>query len=208
MSSDSAKTRTDILTSAKKEFLEYGFSNASLRRIAAGAKVTTGALYRHFKDKEALFDALVAPVYNEFLDYYHQESQKQFEQLKQEGMAPMWASSTAAMGRLIDYIYDHFDAFKLLVSCSEQSPYETFTHALVALDVHFTSQYLELAKKAGYPVRPVTRRELHLAVSAQMACVLELIIHNVPYQETMAILPNISRFIVAGWNSLLMEHPL
>ena len=59
MSESAAETKAKILESAKKEFLEKGFVNASLRTIAANAGLTTGAMYRHFKDKDALFCALV-----------------------------------------------------------------------------------------------------------------------------------------------------
>ena len=59
MSESAAETKAKIIESAKKEFLEKGFMNASLRTIAANAGVTTGAMYRHFKDKDALFCALV-----------------------------------------------------------------------------------------------------------------------------------------------------
>ena len=59
MSDASAETKKKILDSAMAEFLEKGFMNASLRTIAANAGLTTGAMYRHFKDKDALFCALV-----------------------------------------------------------------------------------------------------------------------------------------------------
>ena len=59
MAESSIETKTKLLESAKKEFLEKGFMNASLRTIAANAGVTTGAMYRHFKDKNAFFCALV-----------------------------------------------------------------------------------------------------------------------------------------------------
>lgn len=49
-----------LLEAAKTEFLTKGFRNASLRNIAASAGVTTGAIYRYYANKEALFDALVA----------------------------------------------------------------------------------------------------------------------------------------------------
>ena len=59
MSESAVETKAKILESAKNEFLEKGFINASLRTIASNAGVTTGAMYRHFKDKDALFCALV-----------------------------------------------------------------------------------------------------------------------------------------------------
>ena len=59
MAESSIETKNKLLESAKKEFLEKGFTAASLRKIAANAGVTTGAMYRHFKDKDSFFCALV-----------------------------------------------------------------------------------------------------------------------------------------------------
>ena len=59
MGEASAETKKKILDSAMAEFLDKGFMNASLRTIASNAGLTTGAMYRHFKDKDALFCALV-----------------------------------------------------------------------------------------------------------------------------------------------------
>ena len=46
--------RKAILDAAKEEFLEYGFKDASMRRIAAKANMTVGNLYRYFKNKESI----------------------------------------------------------------------------------------------------------------------------------------------------------
>ena len=51
-----------ILSCATEEFLEKGYSDASLRTIAAKAGTTTGSIYSRFKDKEGLFAAIVGPV--------------------------------------------------------------------------------------------------------------------------------------------------
>ena len=48
-----------IIESAKEEFLQKGFLDASLQEICKNAGVTTGALYKRFKGKEELFCALV-----------------------------------------------------------------------------------------------------------------------------------------------------
>ena len=50
-----SETEKRILETAKKEFLERGFQGTSMRRIAALAGVTTGALYGYFDSKEKIF---------------------------------------------------------------------------------------------------------------------------------------------------------
>ena len=45
---DGSSTIDNILNSAKAEFLEKGFKDASLRNIAKQAGVTTGAIYGYF----------------------------------------------------------------------------------------------------------------------------------------------------------------
>ena len=45
-----------ILSCAKKEFLEKGYKDASLRVIAQEAGTSTGSIYTRFGDKEGLFE--------------------------------------------------------------------------------------------------------------------------------------------------------
>ncbi len=56
---DEKETRVRLLASAKAEFLEKGYMQASLRNICKNVGVTTGALYFFFEDKEDLFASLV-----------------------------------------------------------------------------------------------------------------------------------------------------
>ena len=55
------ETLTRIHQAAVDEFLEKGFTDASLRQIVKNAGVTTGAFYGYYSSKEALFTALVEP---------------------------------------------------------------------------------------------------------------------------------------------------
>ncbi|MBQ3889774.1 MAG: TetR/AcrR family transcriptional regulator, partial [Lachnospiraceae bacterium] len=61
---DEKQTRQKLIECAKKEFLEKGYTKASLRSICADAGVTTGALYFFFENKEDLFAAIVDPPLN------------------------------------------------------------------------------------------------------------------------------------------------
>ncbi len=57
-----------ILDSAKEEFLEKGYSDSSMRSIAAKAKMTVGNLYRYFKNKEDINRIIVGPTLSQIND--------------------------------------------------------------------------------------------------------------------------------------------
>ena len=76
-----SETERKILETAKKEFLERGFRGTSMRRIAALAGVTTGALYGYFDSKEKIFDSLVKDSYDAVMAAYkgaHEEFAAKF----------------------------------------------------------------------------------------------------------------------------------
>ena len=56
------RTRERLLQAASREIYRSGFQSASLGTILASAGVTKGALYHHFKNKEALGYAVVEEV--------------------------------------------------------------------------------------------------------------------------------------------------
>ena len=59
---EAAATRDALLDAAERVFRERGVARTSLAEIAAAAGVTRGAVYWHFRDKTALFEALCERV--------------------------------------------------------------------------------------------------------------------------------------------------
>ncbi len=72
MPRDKTESHEKIIEAAVKEFMEYGFENASMRRIASEVGVTVGALYRHFPNKEEMFAALVEPTIHDLIAKYQE----------------------------------------------------------------------------------------------------------------------------------------
>jgi len=59
---DPERTRERLLQAASREIYRSGFQSASLDKILATAGVTKGALYYHFKGKQALGYAVVEEI--------------------------------------------------------------------------------------------------------------------------------------------------
>lgn len=57
MAKKAEETQRNILLTAKRHFLSDGLTGASLRNIVKDAGLTTGAFYKYYPTKEALFDA-------------------------------------------------------------------------------------------------------------------------------------------------------
>ena len=59
----SERSRTAILEAALELFSHRGYGATSMRDIAGTAAVSTGSVYHHFQDKEAIFQALLEQFY-------------------------------------------------------------------------------------------------------------------------------------------------
>jgi len=65
---ESALTRRRIVAAARRTFLKRGITGTTLEHVAKAAHVTRGAIYWHFANKKALFDAMRAEVSVPMLD--------------------------------------------------------------------------------------------------------------------------------------------
>lgn len=54
--------REHILKAALQEFFDKGYQAAAMRSIAQSARIPTGLIYSYYKNKEALFGAVLQPV--------------------------------------------------------------------------------------------------------------------------------------------------
>jgi AcrR family transcriptional regulator len=58
-------TKKALLTAAKKVFLEKGYANTTIEKIAAEARVSKGALYLYFQSKDDVYLTLLMPMEEE-----------------------------------------------------------------------------------------------------------------------------------------------
>jgi len=70
---DSLKTRRNIVLAARRVFARRGVSQTSIEHVAKAAGVTRGAVYGHFKGKDALFQCMREQVRLPLVDVMNEE---------------------------------------------------------------------------------------------------------------------------------------
>jgi AcrR family transcriptional regulator len=73
---EKAHRRQDILTAAERVFAIHGFDAATIEQIAQKAEYATGTIYLYFKDKHALYAALIASKLSSMVDQVEKAAQK------------------------------------------------------------------------------------------------------------------------------------
>lgn len=138
----SRDSRSAILDAARSAFLEHGFQGVSLRAIAHDAGLTTGAIYGNFHSKEDLFDAVVSAAGDGLVELYEQII-AEFSLLpkEQRGWDAMGEFERVSMARLVDFMYDNYDCFRLICTCSSGTSWEHYKDRLMELELMSTIEY-------------------------------------------------------------------
>lgn len=203
MQNNESSTLQNILHAAKSEFLQKGFQSASLRNIVKTAGVTTGAFYGYFSGKEALFAALVEEHAVNIMNIF-MSAQEDFANLPKEIQAQhMGVESRSSMNSIIDYIYDHFDEFKLLICRSEGTSYENFVHNMVEIEVEETLDFIELLREQGKNVPHMEKAVCHMIVSGMFNGMFQLIEHDMKRENARKYVGELQDFYIAGWSKIL-----
>jgi AcrR family transcriptional regulator len=63
-----AETRTSLIRAARRLFEKHGYEAVSAEQVVRAARVTRGAMYHHFTDKEHLFREVVVAMMRELHD--------------------------------------------------------------------------------------------------------------------------------------------
>ncbi len=203
MSESERTTLQNILAAAREEFLQKGFQGASLRNIVKRASVTTGAFYGYFKSKEELFDALVKEQYTHILEMYRGTLERFQKMPPDEQRSCMSEYTVAEMARMTDYIYDHFEAFKLILCCSEGTPYEHLIHVMSKMDCDATHDFSDAMNQSGTPMNAVHPQLEHMLTSGMFCAFFEMVVHDIPKENTQEYTRQLVQFYEAGWRRIM-----
>ena len=186
-----------ITAAAQQEFLSHGYEKASLRKIAAQAQVTIGAIYTRYPTKDALFGSLVQPLLDQ-IDVAFTDLKADYYQTHGDP-----AALTAVMEREADVIlhllFDHYDRAVLLLCRSAGSSWAHCFDAILDRKIQETAAFFQTA---GAQFTAPDPRVLKLLLSAQFHLYSQIISEGYDLAAARQMLRATMVYHTGGWMAL------
>ena len=132
-----------IIRSARKEFLEHGYSKASLHKIASNAGTTTGALYTRYKSKDELFLSLVEDAISDIKKSYEPFS-KMYQEVKDKRDVDLFFQVIRKEREFyLDFIFKYYEQCVLMFCRSEGSSIENMAKRMLDNKARLTVEFLK-----------------------------------------------------------------
>lgn len=191
-----------ILSCAKKEFLEKGYKDASLRVIAQEAGTSTGSIYTRFGDKEGLFEAIVSPAAEQLTEMFL-EIQENFHNLNEDTQqAKMGSYTSDSQLGMLDFIYDHFDEFCLLLDCAQGTRFSAFLDKLVDIEVEYTYKYMEVIGCESVKSGLITEDFIHIVTTAYFNGMFEVVRHRMNKADAVKYIRLLNNYHMQGFTTI------
>ncbi|MDV4850464.1 TetR/AcrR family transcriptional regulator, partial [Enterococcus faecium] len=96
------------------------------------AGVTTGAFYKHFTSKEALFEEIIQPHINALINMYNEEFTKYLLNLENIDIEKSWRENFNELDPFINYIFENKRIFDLILFQSAGTKYQDIVEKITS----------------------------------------------------------------------------
>lgn len=194
-----------ILICAVAEFLEKGYEGASLRTIAQKAETSTNSIYVRFNDKNGLYRAVVEPVMKTFLSNLQKGMSAFAEKPAQAQESERKDFAEEKTFYLIDYIYEEFERFQILITSGERDVYQDFLHQIVEIDVMSTKKFIEDTGNNAIATGKLDDNLAHVLSVAFYSGFFEMVHHKMSKDEAKDFVTKLRAFYNAGWMTIFSQ---
>lgn len=197
------ETRQLLLQCAKKEFMEKGYSKASLRSICKEAGVTTGALYFFFQDKDDLFCSLVSDSLMRIMELIKEHQQFEENEAKEEILSSNhdMESERILVEVLVHEMYQNRDEMLLLVNGAQGSSLENAVDRIIdEMDAHNLHLARATCQELGIPM--LEENLVHWMSHNQIDMFLYMLKHIETEEQALVFGRQAMTYLVTGWFAL------
>ena len=201
MPRDKSISHERLKEAAKKEFLRLGFQNASMREIGRLAGMSQAAIYKHYKNKEEMFKALVDPLILrlEAIALEHErEAYNSFN--KAPSMEFMLSNNNVEI--LMPLIPEYRDELRLLFLKSATTSYEGFIDRLINAEVRGTLEAISYLKRQGVRIKEISKDEIYILISSYINSMKDVIASDWDNERIFHGLKIVEEFFIPGFIKL------
>lgn len=201
------ETKLKLLASARMEFMEKGYMNASLRNICRNAGVTTGALYFFFKDKADLYESLtrdtVAGIFGimnaHFSNEHDMATQSEMIDFKNVDNSKDIDDSM----KIVHIMYEHRDDVLLVLTKSQGSPIEGIVDKFIeTAEAHYKNMAHQMERL--YPDKKLDDRLIHWLSHEMIEMFVYMITHIEDESQAVSFMKQSIAYMISGWYGLFM----
>lgn len=176
--------KESILQAALLEFYDNGYKSAAMRNIAGKAKIPTGLIYSYYKNKEALFDAVLSPVLYDWKRVLESGEDKDMHM----GNA-IYGLSRAETECLLD-LFDHRQEFIILIDRSEGTKYACEKNRFIGeIEKHLAKHQKDKSADAVF---------LHIVANNFVDGLMQIMYHYKGKEWAVMTLHKLSKMYLSG----------
>ena len=183
-----------ITAAARAEFLEKGYTGASLRKIAEKAGVTVGAIQTRYKSKDELFASLLGPLLGEIAALFQDTRADYDAGIGTDFQAGLKASMEHESAAILHLIFNHYEDAMLLLCRSAGSSLEHYFDGIVQSKI---TESIAFFHRAGFT--DIDETLLGLLISAQFDSYRRIVTECSDRKTTEGYMESLMTYHFGGW---------
>ena len=193
--------RSRVLTVARQQFGQKGYSKTSMREIAESASIGVGNIYNYFTNKDELFCEVVRPVLNALeamLQEHHGIRGEDIMMMRSEKYLK------SCIDEYVSLIDKHRGLMEILLFRAQGSSLEHFREDYTDRSTELVKEWFSSMQQKHPEINTaVSDFIIHLHTVWMFTLFEELLMHSVSQQEMETILHDYILFEIQGWRAII-----
>ncbi len=188
-----------ILRAARKEFIQKGFKDSSMRAIAKDANVGLSNIYNYFTNKDEIFLETVSPARDDLFAFVKEKHTEKY--IDFDFMSTL-AYQEDTVDTYIQLLMKYKEEIRLLLFYSQGSAMENFREDLTEYLTEVSNNHKIIVKKHYPQVHDVSSFFTHTLCAFMVSIVGEIVTHDMDKHKIREFFREYFRFQIAGWREL------